>query len=233
MMRARKAPAAATVLRSLQTGDFWHYQVIGKVTRPRSASSLALRGTIVVTVVADTLVAHPNSVMLTFVQTLQAETDDGALKLFPAPDLAFSFVQDTVTKDAAILADNMGPNGACRRAATPQVFYPGHWFPGTRYDNRLDFGGGDFVHNTLLVTGAVTIETPLGVREAWVAEITSEGPVMGKITGIDWWTPDLGAPACFETSATLPDGATTSIHAMLTQTNVITGLAHRGERERA
>jgi hypothetical protein len=186
-----------------------------------------LRGAIIVTVVPDTLLDRDASFMLSFAQELQAERSDGGLEPFPAPDLMFSFAQDPVTKDASILADNMGRDGACRRAVSPRIFYPGRWFVGTRYDNRLEFGDDDFVHNTLRVTGQVSVETPLGVFPSWVAEISSESPVMGKITGIDWWTPELGAPACFETTATMPDGTSTRIHAMLSSTNVA------GERERA
>ena len=221
MSRTQKARDVAGTLRSLRLGDRWAYQVSGKLTRPDEAAPLALSGSIVVTVVPDSVTNCTRSLMLTFVQTLQAERNDGSLEPLPAPDLMFAFVQDPATKDASILADNMGRNGANRRARAPQVFYPGRWFLGTRYDNKLEFGEGDFVHNTLLVTGQVPVETSLGVFSSWVAEITSESPAMGKITGTDWWTPDLGAPACFETIATLPDSTSTRIQAMLSGTNVV------------
>lgn len=221
MSRIRKAPAPAAILRPLRLGDLWVYQVSGTLTPPGPGAPSALRGTITVTVVPDTLLGAADSVMLTFVQDLQAQDSDGAVSPFPAPAMMFSFAQDKLTNDALILADNMGPNGTCRRAETPQIFYPGRWFLGTRYDNRLEFGDGDFVRNTLLVVGQVPIETPVGMINSWVAEISSESPAMGKITGIDWWSPDLGAPACFETNATMPDGTVTCLKAMLKHTNVL------------
>ena len=231
MIRTQNALFEVGLLRSLQLGDCWFYRVSGHSTRPGGASPLALRGTIAVTIAVDTLIEHPNSFMLTFAQTLEIEADDGAYEPFPAPDLKFSFVQDPETSDAAILADNMGRNGACRRAEPPQIFYPGRWLLGTRYDNRLEFGGGDFVRNTLRVTGRVSIKTPLGSFDAWVAEISSQSPSMGETTGIDWWTPDLGAPACFETTTTSPDGRTIRIHAMLVGTSVLPEPVLSGERE--
>lgn len=201
--------------------------------RPGESAPCALSGTIVVTVGPDRLGGFADAIQLTFAQDLRIEGHDGSLKPFPAPDLEFSFIQDPFTKDASILADNMGPGGACRRAETPRIFYPGRWFLGTRYDSRLNFGPGDFVHNTLLVTGQVPIETPVGAFLSWVTEITSESAQMGRITGIDWWTPELGAPACFETNARLPNGTIVYLQATLNRTNVIHDRVAPRERESA
>ena len=232
MIRTQNALFEIGLLRSLQLGDSWQYRVSGQLTRPGGSPPLPLRGTIAVTISPDALLEHPNSIMLTFAQRLHIDVGYGEYEPFPAPDLTFSFLQDPETNDAAILADNMGHNGTCRRAERPQIFYPGRWFLGTRYDHRLEFGGGDFVRNTLLVTGQVSIETPLGSFDAWVAEITSQSPAMGETTGIDWWTPELGAPACFDTTTIMPDGCTIRIHAMLTRTSVLPELASSGEPER-
>ncbi len=233
MSRFRRSPTPADTLRSLQCGDLWAYQVSGTLMRPEAGPPRTLRGAIVVTVVPDRLLGRTDGLMLSFAQELEVDCGDGSFEPFLAPTMLFSFAQDLSTNDASILGDNMGRDGMCRRAAAPQVFYPGRWFLGTRYDNRIEFGGGDFVHNTLLVTGHVSIETPAGASLSWVADITSESPVMGKISGIDWWTPELGAPACFDTSAALPNGSISRIVATLSRTNVQPGHALAGRRERA
>jgi hypothetical protein len=135
----------------------------------------------------------------------------------------FSIVQDVDTFDVAIAADNMGPGGARRVAKAPQVFYPGRWSTSTAYDNRLDFENGDYVKNTLAVVGQEWVETDRGAFLAWTSKITSESVAMGRIEGVDWWTPELGAPVRFSTDAGMPDGSRIRFLATLSDSNVLTG----------
>jgi hypothetical protein len=132
----------------------------------------------------------------------------------------FSFIQDE-SADVAIAADNMGPGGARRVAKAPQVFYPGRWTSSTGYDNRLEFDNGDFVRNTLKVVGQEWVETESGKYLAWKSEIVSESAAMGRIEGLDWWTPELGAPARFSTDSGTPDGSRMRFTATLRASNVL------------
>lgn len=220
MNRTAYASSPATVLRSLEPGDAWHYQAAGSMT-PARGDPVAVSGTIAVSVAPNSLSDAPGALALVFAQQLEVIRPGGVREALPAPAWMFWFVQDAATKDVAIVADNMGQGGGCRRAKTPQIFYPGSWSGNTGYANRLDFGEGDFVSNALAVRGQERIETPAGVYLSWIAGITSESSAMGLITGTDWWTPELGAPVRFETDSTMPDAARLRLQATLTSTSVV------------
>ena len=158
-----------------------------------------------------------------FSQNFEVLQPDGARKALPAPTWMFSVVQDADTADVAVAADNMGLGGARRTARAPQIFYPGRWSLETAYDNRLDFDNGDYVENTLAVVDKEWVETARGKFLAWKSSITSDSVAMGRIEGMDWWTPELGAPVRFSTDAGMPDGSRIRFLATLTDTNVLTG----------
>ena len=138
MSHTAEASSPAIVLRSLELGDSWRYQATGSMT-PACGEPLALSGTIAVSVAPDSSSGIPDGLMLVFTQQLQVVCRGGVLETLPLPTWMFSFVQDAVTKDVAIVADNMGQGGACRRAKAPQVFYPGTWSGSTGYANHLEF----------------------------------------------------------------------------------------------
>jgi hypothetical protein len=216
---------AAGRLRRLRLSDTWRYAVTGSIT-PDVAAARALAGSSTVSVEPDALAYISGGLMLVFAQHLTVNGPDGSHEPFPAPAWMFSVVQDAATRDVAIVADNMGAGGTPRRAVVPEIFYPGAWSSATHYSNRLAFVGGDFVANTLTVIGQDWIETSLGPLLAWKAIISSDSPAMGRIDGIDWWTPELGAPAGFETESRLPDGARMRMRAVLSFSSVT--LAHAG-----
>ncbi len=182
-----------------------------------------MTGEIEVSIVPDEPSGRADQMAIQFSQTLAVLQPDGAKMTLPAPTWMFSFVQDVGTADVAIAADNMGPGGARRTAKAPQVFYPGRWSRGTAYDNRLDFDNGDSVKNTLAVVGEEWVETARGAFLAWKSNITSESAAMGRIEGVDWWTPELGAPVRFSTDAGMPDGSRIRFTATLNDSNVLTG----------
>lgn len=207
-------------LRSLRLGDCWRYRVTGTLG-PAIGAPQALSGTIGVSVVPDGLSGKEGTLMIAFIQDLWTRTVDGAPVAIPAPAWMFAFLQDPDTQDVAIVADNMGKDGTLRIAAVPQVFYPGRWSRETQYANRLEFGAGNFVANTLRVVGEEWVETPAGSYLSWKSLITSDSPALGTIEGIDWWAPELGAPASFETLSGLPDGARIRMRAVLAGTSVV------------
>jgi hypothetical protein len=139
----------------------------------------------------------------------------------PAPAWIFSFVQDPESHDLSIAADNMTRDGAPRIAKVPQVFYPGTWSRETAYRNRLNFLNGEQVDNALTVIGEELVETSAGVFASWVAPISSESVATGRIEGMDWWTPELGAPARFSTESRMPDGSKMKFVATLASTSVL------------
>jgi hypothetical protein len=214
------APAAA--LRKLRLGDSWSYSVSGSLASP-DGGTLPLTGEIEVSIVPEELLGRAGQMAIQFSQNFQVVQPDGASKPLPAPTWMFSIVQDVDTFDVAIAADNMGPGGARRVAKAPQVFYPGRWSTSTAYDNRLDFENGDYVKNTLAVVGQEWVETARGAFLAWTSKITSESVAMGQIEGVDWWTPELGAPVRFSTDAGMPDGSRIRFLATLSDSNVLTG----------
>jgi hypothetical protein len=215
------APGAgpATSLRLLREGDRWTYRVAGTLTPPGS-DPLALTGQITVSIERDRLLHRDDRMAIVFSQQFEVTQKDGSKQPMPAPEWMFSFIQDAVTLDLSIAADNMTRDRKPRVAKVPQVFYPGNWSSRTRYSNRLDFESGDHVDNTLTVTGEEQVETGLGHLSSWVATISSQSAATGLIEGVDWWTPELGAPAKFSTRSKMPDGSEMHFVATLTSTSV-------------
>jgi hypothetical protein len=209
----------ATSLRLLRLGDGWTYQAAGTLTPPGS-TSLHVAGQITVSIEPDRLVGRSDLMAIVFSQQFEITQTDGSKQPMPAPEWMFSFAQDPATLDVSIAADNMTRDGKPRVAKVPQVFYPGSWSSHTAYRNRLEFENGDHVDNALTVTGSEPVETGLGVLFAWVAPISSESAATGVIEGMDWWTPELGAPAKFSTRSKLPDGSEMRFVATLTSSSV-------------
>ncbi len=219
-IRTVEALAPAHALRSLRCGDSWIYSATGSLTSP-GAGPLSLDGIISVSVVADALSGIAGALTLMFSQAFAVTRPDSSRETLPGPDWMFSFVQDPVTQDLSIVADNMGRGGKHRTAKVPRIFYPGRWSSDTSYANRLDFDDGEYVANTLTVVGQEWVETPLGRYLSWKSEITSRSVVMGLIKGIDWWTPELGAPVRFATSCGTPDGSRMDFVAILTRSSIV------------
>src|SRR4051794_2359331 len=211
--------APATSLRLLRLGDNWSYKVTGTLTPPGS-EALDLTGHIKVSIVPDRLTSRSDRMTILFSQQLQVTQPDGSKQTMPAPQWMFSFVQDQGSRDLAITADNMTRDGTPRVAKVPQVFYPGSWSSQTAYSNRLDFENGDYVDNTLTVFGQEPVETELGSFLAWKSRISSESTATGLIEGMDWWTPELGAPAKFSTVSKTPDGSEIRFTATLSTSSV-------------
>lgn len=192
-------------LRILQISDHWEYSVEG--TLERDGQKLTITGSSTVTV-EQRIIEQGTFKALVFSRLLQlcgVEGSEGNLS--PPPGL-FYFCQNDETLDMLIMGDTMGPGGSDRFAEEPQIFFPGHWTPQTRYENTLDFGSSEDVTNTLEVTGTVDVATPLGHYHAWVAPITSRSKPFGTLTGCDYWTPQLGAPIQFDMVMPAPDGST-------------------------
>lgn len=225
-------PSPATSLRLLRTGDGWTYHAAGTL-RPPGSEPLAVTGQITVTIEQDRLLGRDDRMAIVFSQQFEITQKDGSKQPMPVPEWMFSFVQDPATLDVSIAADNMTRDGKPRVARVPQVFYPGRWSSRTAYRNRLDFGSGDHVDNTLTVTGEEQVETALGPLFSWVATITSESAATGLIEGMDWWTPELGAPAKFSTKSKMPDGSEMQFVATLASTSVRQRCSSDHQRDRA
>ncbi|HSU33018.1 MAG TPA: hypothetical protein VLJ11_17470 [Bryobacteraceae bacterium] len=209
----------ATSLRLLRLGDSWAYQAAGTLTSPNS-KPLELTGQITVSIVPDRLLGRSDSMTILFSQQFEMTQTDGSKQPMPAPEWMFSFVQDATSRDLSIAADNMTRDGTPRIAKVPQVFYPGSWSLQTAYSNRLEFDNRDRVDNTLAVFGQERVETEVGSFPSWVARISSESVATGRIEGIDWWTPELGAPAKFSTVSKMPDGSKMQFVATLKHSSV-------------
>ena len=209
----------ATSLRLLRLGDRWTYTVSGTLTPPGN-SPLPLEGEIAVSIAADRLLGRPEFMAIVFSQKFEIAQPDGSKQPMPAPEWMFSFVQDATTRDLSIAADNMTRDGSVRVAKVPQVFYPGAWSSETAYSNRLEFESGDQVENTLTVLGQEQVDTDLGPFLSWTATISSNSAATGLIQGMDWWTPELGAPAKFATTSRMPDGSEMRFTAILKSSNV-------------
>ena len=220
--QAAMTDAPAARLLPLHLGDVWVYAVSGTLTPP-NAAKLPLGGEITVSIVADTLTNFPGGLAIRFARNLHILQPDGARTALPAPVFMFAIAQDPASGDVAIAADNMGQAGKARLARAPQVFYPGRWSPGTTYANRLEFDDGDYVVDTLAVVGQERVDTPAGSFLAWKAEVASESSAMGRVEGVDWWPPELGAPVRFSTEGGLPDGAHMRFVATLRSSNVVPG----------
>jgi len=201
-------PAAcpAASLRLLRLNDHWRYRVAGTLTPPNSEAR-ELTGEISVSIAEDRLLHRAEYMSIVFSQRFEVTEADSSRRPLPAPEWMFSFVQEQSSGDLSIVADNMTRNGTPRTAKMPQVFYPGRWSLKTAYDNRLEFDNGESVHNVLSVFKQEQVETEAGLYPSWVARITSNSAATGLIEGMDWWTPELGAPAKFATSSSMPDGS--------------------------
>jgi len=209
----------ATSLRILHLGDNWVYTVIGTLT-PEGGTPLPLTGQIAVSIVPDRLLGRSDAMAILFSQQFQVTRPDGSKQGMPAPEWMFSFVQDQTSRDVAIAADNMTSGGTPRKAKVPQVFYPGSWSDHTAYSNRLDFDNGDSVENTLVVFGQEQVETESGSFLCWKSTIGSRSAATGLIEGMDWWAPELGAPAKFSTKSKMPDGSQMRFTATLRDANL-------------
>lgn len=216
---ASSASSPATSLRLLSIGDTWEYQVAGTLTPP-NGDPLELTGQITVSIVPDRLLQRSDAMTILFNQNFFITQPDGSTQPMPAPEWMFSFVQDATSRDLAIAADNMTPDGTPRVAKVPQVFYPGLWSSQTAYSNRLEFENGEYVENTLSVLGQEHVESSIGSFLAWKSTISSQSAATGLIEGMDWWTPELGAPAKFSTASQTPDGSRIRFVATLRTTSV-------------
>jgi len=200
----QQSDSPATTLRMLRLGDRWLYNVAGTLTAP-NGETLPLAGQIEVSIVTDRLLQRSDSMSILFSQKFELTKPDGSKEAMPAPEWVFSFVQDAATRDLAICADNMTADGSARVAKVPQVFYPGQWSSTTSYSNTLHFENGDSVENTLAVFDQEPVETELGSFLSWKSRISSNSAATGPIEGLDWWTPELGAPAKFSTVSKMPN----------------------------
>jgi hypothetical protein len=209
----------ATSLRLLCLGDRWSYAVAGTLTPP-GIQALPVAGEITVSIEPDRLLGRPEFMAIVFSQQFELTQPDGSKRPMPVPEWMFSFIQDATTRDLSIAADNMTRDGTARVARVPQVFYPGTWSQQTAYSNRLEFENGDQVENTLTVFGQERVDTELGPFFSWTAAISSESAATGRIEGMDWWTPELGAPAKFSTASRMPDGSEMRFVATLKSSNV-------------
>jgi hypothetical protein len=203
----------------LRLGDRWDYWATGTLTPPGS-ETLQVTGQITVSIVPDRLSGRSEWMTILFSQKFEITQPDGSTEPMPAPEWMFSFVQDYITRDLSIAADNMTRDGSPRIAKVPQVFYPGSWSSQTAYRNRLDFDNGESVDNTLEVFGQERVETEAGSFVSWKATISSYSAATGLIEGMDWWTPELGAPAKFSTVSSLPDGSQMRFLATLKNSSV-------------
>lgn len=198
----------SATLSTLQPGDRWIYAVTGESTQPASdqtpAVSVPVGGTIVQGIEA---LAFQGTPTLSLVSTQNLTV--GGVSIFgeqESPSGVFYLRQDPATRDVLVLGDNLGPNGATRVAVQPQVFYPGAWSASTAYDNTVPWSSGETTRLSLSVSGTQTVTTPLGEFEAWVAP-TGNRESNGVVNlGVDYWTPQLGAPVAFDTTTTFPNG---------------------------
>ena len=143
----------------------------------------------------------------------------------PPPKGIFYVQQDPATNNVLVIGDNMGPNGSDRVALQPEVFYPGQWSASTAYDNTLAWASGGSTEVYLNVSGTQTVSTPIGNFEAWVAPNGAIDSVSGATdTGIDYWSPQLGAPVQYELTANLPNGAVNHLVGTLAKTNRVNSL---------
>ena len=229
----------ATKLATIKVGDYWIYEQTGTITPPASmthpgdvppagagappSGEAPLSGTFVETVEMRMFQGQP-TLALVVVQNLTA----GGVSIYgtnPAPQQIFYVQQDPATNNLLVLGDNAGPGGTDEVALQPQEFYPGSWSTETSYNDALAFPSGAKTGLYLYVTGMRTVETRIGDFEAWVAPngaTTATGGVLG--TGIDYWTPQLGAPVAFTTVTNLPDGSVRNLSATLIKSSAVPSL---------
>ena len=239
--------ALAKNLATITPGDYWVYSLTGTLTPPKGApppgapsgpppggapggapggppGGAAPTGPIAI---GGTFVEYAETLMFNGAPTLAlAVTEniqvDGA-SIYgnnPVPVGIFYVKQDPVTKVVYSIGDNMGPNGLIRISKHPAEFYPGSWSKHTAYDDNLDFTNGEATNLYLNVTGTQTIKTPIGDFQSWVAPNGASGGGLSD-SGIDYWTPQLGAPVAFTTTATLPNGQINHVVATLTKSSKV------------
>lgn len=133
----------------------------------------------------------------------------------------FYFQQDDISGAVHFVADTQGPGGSRREALQrDRVFIPGGWSLDTGYRNRIDWEGGGWTENFLVVEGVDTIETGAGAVPSWRAPNGSDDSSGMQVRGTDWWAPPLGQPSRFEAVTTTADGVEIRLEAVLESTNV-------------
>ncbi len=217
------APSYPTVttLKALRPGDYWVYSVTGEITPPPSpqmpASPLPLGGIIINEIQILPFGGKPTLALVASQNLTVAGTSIFGQNT--PPKGIFYLEQNPATKEVLIIGDNLGENGADRVTQQPQVFYPGYWSPATAYDHTLDWNSGATTRLTLSVTGPELVSTAIGNFNAWKAPTGSVESIGVVNTGIDWWTPQLGAPVKFDTITTLPNGGINHVIGTLIQSN--------------
>ncbi len=216
----------ATKLTTLKVGDYWIYEQSGTMTVPASgstaAATLPLSGTFVEDVETRTFQGQP-----TLALVVKQNLTIGGVSIYgnnPAPEEIFYVEQDPKTNDVLVLGDNATPTGTAEVAATPAEFYLGGWSMGASYNDALVFPSGK-TGLYLNVTGTTTIKTRIGNFQAWVAPngaTTATGAALD--TGIDYWSPQLGAPVAFSTSTNLPTGGVRNLTATLVKSSRVASL---------
>jgi len=212
------ASGPARELPTLTPGESWTWTLTGQLTPAGADQALPLSGSMFEDV---EVLPFQGGSTLAFVST-QSLTAGGA-PLFgdqPMPPAIFYFQQDPTTHTVYVVGDNQGPGGEVRVPEHPIEFIPGRWSLSSAYDDTLIFPSGETVRVYLYVDGTTTVTTPLGDFAAWVAPNGADESSGVSHPGIDYWTPELGAPAVFTTATALPDGSSISITGTMTATTV-------------
>ena len=214
---ARADATPATVLATFIPGQSWTWTLSGQLTQI-GGQVVPLSGSMFEDV---EVLPFQGGSTLAFVST-QTLTAGGA-PLFGqvSPAAIFYFQQDPATHTVYVVGDNQGPDSAVRIPLQPVEFVPGQWSLNTSYDTALSFASGETEPLFLNVTGTTTITTPLGTFAAWVAPNGATDPSGISHPGTDYWTPELGVPAAFETSTVFPDGSAIQIAATLTEASIL------------
>ena len=213
----------ATQLSQTTLGESWTWALSGQFTPAGSSQPLPISGSQVQTV--ESLPFQGGST-LAYVATQNLTA--GGQPLFgdgSAPPSIFYIQQDPATRTVDVIGDNQGPNGAVRIPNQPIIFAPGQWDLNTAYNNNVTFDNGEKERIYLTVTGTTTITTPLGDFAAWVAPNGADDSSGISHPGVDYWTPELGAPALFTTSTTFPDGSSIEITGAMTSASILNGEA--------
>ena len=211
----------ATTLSTLTPGESWTWALTGTLTPAGSSQALPLSGTQSEDV---EVLPFQGKQTLAFVATQNLSA--GGVSLFgsqPPPASDFYFTQDPTTHTVYAIGDNQSADGSLRVSTQPAEFIPGQWSPTTSYNSLLIFPSGETANLLLNVTGTTTVTTPLGNFAAWVAPTNDLDSSGATHPGTDYWTPELGAPAEFETATTLPDGSAIQITGTLTSASILNG----------
>lgn len=209
----------ATTLSTLTPGETWSWALTGTLTPAGSSQAVPLTGS------QDEVVQllpfnGGQALALVNTQSLSAN----GVSLFgpqPPPPGIFYFTQDPTTHTVYAIGDNQSTDGSTRVSTQPAEFIPGQWSATTSYDSLLSFPSGETESLFLNTTGTTTVSTPLGNFAAWVSPNGADDSITGVHTGIDYWTPELGAPAEFTTSTALPGAGTIDITGTLTSASIL------------